>query len=129
MNLIEWTEDISVNNYLIDSQHKKIFSITNDLIINCSEEADITIISEALHELIKYTKTHFKDEEELLAKHNYPKLNEHKEKHEEFVYEIAMFCGDVMENKENVNIDMIEYLTEWVLNHTSKDDQDYKNYL
>jgi hemerythrin len=129
MNLIQWNESFSVNNLLIDNQHRNLFKLTNNLILNSNAKVNSEIISETLHDLILYAKTHFKDEEELLKKHHYPKFSEHKTMHENFIYEIAMFCEDVVNRKTTVAEDMINYLVNWIFNHTCKDDQDYKNYI
>ncbi len=79
---IAWSEAISVNNKKIDDQHKHLIELTNNLIDHSNEKADSALISESLDELVKYTRTHFRDEEQLLEACNYPKLNDHKEEHE-----------------------------------------------
>ena len=42
---------------------------------------------------------------------------------------MAMFSNDAVNEKENITIEMIKYLADWVVKHTSEDDQDYKKYL
>ena len=129
MNLIRWTDSLSLKNLQIDHQHKELIRLTNNLILNSNAHVHSEIIGETLHELLMYSKRHFKSEEEFLEKINYPKLAEHRANHEEFVYEIAMFCEDVMNGKSTVTKEMIQYLVKWIVNHTSKDDLDYKNYI
>ena len=129
MKTINWSDDISVNNEVIDNQHKRLFELTNNLIRNKNSKTTDRIIGESLNELIHYTQTHFKDEEQILEERKYPKLDEHKKIHNSFLKEVILFTKDVMEAKTTVTEKLIKYLIDWLLNHTSIDDQDYKNYL
>lgn len=129
METIQWSEKISVNNDRIDNQHKKLFDLTNDLILHSNAKTNSEIINETLYELLKYTKYHFHDEEQLMEQFNYPKLEEHKKTHKEFIYTVVMFCNDVSEGKATVTNELLIFLTEWLIKHTSIDDQDYKNYI
>ena len=129
METIQWSESISVDNYEIDNQHKYLIQLTNNLILNSNAKVNSVIIGETLQKLYKYIKEHFKDEEALLEKCNYPKLEEHKEEHKKFVLKIVRFCKDVLDGKSTVTEEMISFLVDWILNHTSVDDQDYKSYI
>lgn len=129
METIQWSESISVNNSDIDNQHKNLIELTNNLILNSNAGVNSEIIGETLQKLLKHIKQHFKDEEELLEKCNYPKLEEHKVEHKKFVLKIVQFCKDVLDRKSTVTKEMINFLAGWLLNHTSVNDQDYKNYI
>jgi hemerythrin-like metal-binding protein len=129
METIQWSESISVNNYEIDKQHKYLIQLTNNLILNSNAKVNSAIIGESLQNLLKYTKDHFKAEEELLYKHNYPKLEEHKKEHKKFLLQIICFIKDVLHGKSTVTEEMINFLVDWLLNHTSVHDQDYKSYI
>ena len=129
MEIIRWNKDISVNNSSIDSQHKRLIGLTNNLILQSNAKANSSIINESLSELLKYAREHFRDEEKLLKEHNYPKLEAHRKSHEKFIYKIAMFCKDVIDGKDTVTEEMIRFLADWLLTYTSIDDQDYKKYI
>ncbi len=129
MELIQWSDKISVNNTRIDNQHKKLIELVNNLILNSNAKANSEIINETLSELLKYTRYHFKDEEELMELRQYPKLDSHREIHKEFVYKITLFCKDVTEGKDSVTEEVLQFLVDWLSQHTSIEDQDYKNYL
>lgn len=129
MKLLEWNEKLSVDNNVIDNQHKELFELTNQLIAEYNNDINSPLIGETLRDLLQYTKRHFKQEERLLKKVGYPKLKEHEKMHVDFVFKIAMFCKDVMECKPDIVEEMIEYLTDWLVNHTSEADLDFKNYL
>ena len=67
MKTIEWEKRLSVNNVKIDNQHKSLFELTNNLILNSEAEPNSKIVNETLYELLKYTESHFIDEEKLFA--------------------------------------------------------------
>ena len=129
METIEWSESISVNNSNIDSQHRHLIALTNNLILHSNAKTNSRLINESLSELLKYAKMHFRDEEKLLKEYDYPKLEAHRKEHERFTHRIVFFCKDVIDQKETVTEEMISFLVDWLLNHTSVDDQDYKKYI
>lgn len=129
MKRIQWSESISVNNFEIDNQHKYLIQLINNLISNSNAKVDSSIIGETLQNLLKYTRDHFKTEEELLDKYNYPKLGQHKKEHKKFLLRIVGFCADVYNGKSTVTEEMISFLVSWFLNHTKVNDQDYKSYI
>ena len=57
----------------------------------------------------------FLPEEALLAKCNYPKLEEHKKEHRKFVLKIVRFWKDVLDGKSTVTEEMISFLVGWLL--------------
>lgn len=56
----QWSEEISVNNYEIDNQHKHLIQLTNNLILNANAKVNSKIIGESLQNLLQYTRDHFK---------------------------------------------------------------------
>ena len=79
MELIKWSEKYSVNNFLLDSQHKKLIAIINELHTAMKVARVNEIMQTIFDELIWYTKEHFRTEEQIMLKFNYPGFNEHKE--------------------------------------------------
>uniref|UniRef100_Q47FG4 Hemerythrin-like domain-containing protein n=1 Tax=Dechloromonas aromatica (strain RCB) TaxID=159087 RepID=Q47FG4_DECAR len=78
-----WSDDLSVGNYLIDGQHKRLVSL-------CARAADCASATspEALREfhnilndLAKLTDEDFKDEEVLLIKNGCPNVEAHIAEH------------------------------------------------
>lgn len=129
MEQIQWSEKISVNNHIIDRQHKTLIKLTNKLISHSNKKTSSKIINETLTELLKYTQYHFQDEEKLMKQLNYPNFENHKIQHKEFIYKVTMFCKDVLDQKKTITDELITFLTDWIIHHTSNDDQDFKNYI
>ncbi|HHZ20157.1 MAG TPA: hemerythrin family protein [Firmicutes bacterium] len=83
--LVEWTEDLAVGVEEIDNQHKELYKRLNSLLEACSQGKGRETISQTLAFLGEYTVSHFSAEEKLMAKHNYPEIEQHKEQHKWFV--------------------------------------------
>lgn len=55
-----------------------------------------TTLDEILRQLIQYTSTHFKSEEILFAKYDFPESEKHTAEHEDFVKEVLSFKENLM---------------------------------
>lgn len=128
MEKLAWSKDISLNNAMLDNQHMRLFEIANQLIENANTNTNPELISETLHNLLQYSKLHFKAEELYLQSINYPKIEDHIKEHSSFVYQIAMFCKDVSEGKSDLSAEMLDYLVVWIREHTSKEGADFRKY-
>ena len=124
--MIEWDESLSVGHELLDKQHQKLIELTNILIDNSNAAFNSRLISESLDELMKYSKYHFQTEERILKNCNFSLYQEHIKEHEMFILKISSFCLDVIENKQSVTEEMIQFLSAWLLDHFAVKDQQYK---
>lgn len=69
----------------VDSQHKKIFSILNDLDLAVSENRGADEVERVLGFLGKYVTDHFSQEEEIMTRHNCPMRDRNIEQHTKFL--------------------------------------------
>ena len=122
-----WTPNLSVDNIIIDSHHKQLIDLLNNLIDNCDAKTNSRILSETLYSLLKFAKKDFTEEEEYLSYTNQSNLENHREEHQKFLLKISMFCNDVLEYKENVTTELIEYLADWLNNYLKTYDLNYEN--
>lgn len=129
MEKIKWDQSISVENELIDKQHMKLFGIANELVEAVNNKTNYAIIAETLSELLKYAGSHFKAEEQLLEERKYPNLQAHKKLHNDFRHQVAMFTKEATLDKNAVQLKLINYISDWILFHTSKSDLEYKDYM
>ncbi len=119
MAKMQWDATLSVGVELIDEQHKMWIGRLADLskVIKAPQVASETV--RALEFLIEYTKFHFSTEEELMDKHAYPGVDEHKQKHEDLRATLAGLEQDFREDgltpalTDAVN----NVLLNWLVNH------------
>ena len=127
MELIKWSEKYSVNNFLLDSQHKKLVSIINELHTAMKIARAKEIMNTIFDELIWYTKEHFRTEEQIMLKFNYPAFNEHKLEHEKLTNRVIDLQNEYKEGKSLITMETMTFLKNWLINHIEGTDKKYKD--
>mgnify|MGYP003623995791 FL=1 len=77
-------------------------------------------MSAVLGELIDYTATHFKGEEEQMVKYNYPDLERHKEIHDLFVSKVLEAKREFESGQAMLGPELMKFLGDWLVNHIQK---------
>lgn len=113
----------------IDSQHKKLFDLVNELYAALYSNKTQQSIKGVLDELVEYTKYHFKKEEELQQSWNYPELPQHKIYHEKLVEQVLQYYDAFMNNKLIDPNELLIFLKDWLMNHIQKHDRKYGQYI
>lgn len=133
IGMFVWSENFSVNNDLIDSQHKRLFEIgnnINDILKNFDEKSDCEKLKHEINELVRYTKYHFEEEEILMKKYNYLELDIHREEHESFINYLDDIDVDNIENcKKEDLVDLLKFVASWIFKHISNTDYKYGDYI
>jgi len=123
---LRFTSKYSVDNDIIDGQHKKLFAIVNGLSKAISEGEGLNVIEKVLEEMSEYALLHFTTEEELLFNSDYEELSKHKALHDQFKKEIMHVTRNVILNKsmEQV-IEVHKFLYSWLGEHILEEDAKY----
>ena len=129
MPLIEWSNSFSVNNTIIDNQHHKLFDYLNELSDAMAVGKSNEVIEKVLDSLISYTATHFKYEEDLFEKYNYPNTESHIKTHTEFVNKVVQFKQDFMDGKALLSVKIMRFLTDWLMQHINGTDKKYVDFF
>jgi hemerythrin-like metal-binding protein len=129
MKKLSWSSKYSIGVREIDSQHKKLVEIINDVIKAINSGNDNKKIMNVLNSLADYTVSHFATEEELMMKYEYPEFNAHKDEHEKLVNEIKIFRNDYIQEKVSLSIDIANYLKDWLINHIMDTDKKLGEFL
>ena len=129
MALIEWKPSYSVGVPTFDRQHQKLFELINQLHEAMAKGKAREQMSPIVSELYNYTKTHFREEEETLARARYTKLPTHKLMHREFEAKVDAFGKDVKEGKLGLSIEVMGFLKDWLAAHILKVDREYASLL
>jgi len=123
--LIKWSNSYSVGIDQFDKEHKRLINIINNLNKAMLEGKGKSIANNIVEELIEYTATHFKNEEEFLLKHNYPDFESHKRVHDRFVDKVLGIQEDIEKGKANLSIEIIDFLKDWLIKHIMGTDKKY----
>ncbi len=126
---ILWNESYNVGITTIDTQHKKLVDILNELYESFVDQTSGQKLSGILKELTDYTVYHFGNEEQLFQKHGYPQAKEHLEEHKGFIARINAFSAELNSGKTKLTFQLMNYLKNWLLNHICGSDQAYVSYF
>lgn len=129
MSLILWDNRYSVNIRSIDSQHQRLVEMINKLHDAMKKGESNAALSGILNDMAAYTLVHFKTEEELFAKYNYPMQVKHKAEHKAFVEKVSGFIKEFKSGKKTLSIDVMNFLTQWLTKHISGEDKAYTSFL
>lgn len=129
MELISWKENYSVNNSVIDLQHKRLISYINQLHDAMRQAKGKEVLQKTLNDLIFYTKEHFRSEEGLMEKAGYPQLEQHKIEHKKLTDQVIELQKKYASGKTNLSIDVMIFLKNWLTLHILETDQKYIPFL
>ncbi|MDO8932848.1 MAG: bacteriohemerythrin [Rhodocyclaceae bacterium] len=132
MSTFEWQDILSVGCDVIDSQHKQIFDIVNELCdgVRRNHGASVEMTRKSLAALCAYTRNHFAEEERLMQAAEYPDFERHKQAHDQLVARIVEFEARLRAGGVKDANEVLPFLVgEWLSHHIAFEDQQYAGYL
>jgi hemerythrin len=119
MDHISWTDDLAVGVAMVDDQHKQFFKAANGLADAMWEGRGKEEVGRTLDFLTEYAAQHFRDEENLMTKHNYPQLSAQQSAHVVFNKQMKdlqdRYRGG--ESASTISIELLNGACEWFRNH------------
>ena len=127
----KWTKEMSVGEEHIDHQHQRLLEQLNKVIDAIVFGATPKEVFEAVDFFNKYFREHFSYEEKYMQENNYPGLEEHKNKHEDFVKKYFIFKDklDRGDDSGELIMEIETYLGQWWIEHIGKEDQKYHHFI
>jgi len=129
MALLTWDNKYSVGINEIDIQHKKLFTLVNDLNEAMRVGKGKDVLSKILSGLIDYTKTHFATEERLMKIHSYNDSVKHKVEHDKLTRQVLDFQKSFNEGKLAMSLEIMNFLKKWLEEHIFKSDKVFGKFL
>lgn len=123
MAYLVWQEDLDTGIQVIDSQHKRIVEMINQL-HDAQAQHDRVLLGNVIEELVDYTISHFAFEETLLEDSGYQFTRAHKKVHELFIKRVSDYRMR-FEAGEDVAEELKGLLGRWLFNHIRNDDANY----
>ena len=125
MQLFTWSDEYSVKNAEIDNQHKKQFDILNRLFDICVGKNEVDTVDTLMQDLESYADYHFKFEEQHMRDVGYKDLDKHMVEHKFFTKEIMFAKRRQVHNKSICDNKLIEFLSNWLIQHVTEEDRKY----
>jgi hemerythrin len=129
MPLVTWDQTYSVSVRRLDEQHQKLFALLNALHEAMRQGRGQAVVQDTLGELATYTVTHFRAEEELMRKTNYPGLAAHQAEHQRFVDKVNQFTQDLKGGGNVSSLQVVGFIKEWLAEHIRRTDRSYSAHL
>jgi hemerythrin len=133
---MEWTEDLSVGNETIDSQHRELFDRINDLVAAIKQKTCKYKIGDVIKFLDDYIVFHFGEEENIMLKHGYPGYQEHKAQHKIFLdnfetlkVELPKLEGGKKPGSYDLSVETNQVVVDWILLHIAGVDKKLGEFL
>jgi hemerythrin len=129
--IFTWTEELSVGDAMIDSQHESIFDATNRLFDIATGDRAPEEIFGVLTAVERYIREHFSYEEAYMERHGYPMFSEHRRIHERFVADFAKRKQELTHKgtSSEAVLALENYLGTWLIRHVSDEDQKYAAFI
>ena len=128
MSIGYWNEKYSVNNVIIDDQHKRLLDILFRLERMVNRGKAGTELVGLLEEMSAYAQEHFRSEERYMQRMNYPKLEEHRQLHSNYSLRVLEFTVAHMDQSADNPRNVLNFLTHWWTDHILKVDMDYSKF-
>ncbi|PAF43729.1 hemerythrin family protein [Helicobacter sp. 11S03491-1] len=125
--LLKWEDNYSVDNEMIDTQHKKLFDLAQKAYLMTNRPVTKEEIKIVLKEFFDYMHEHFNDEEAYMESIGYPGLEEHKKFHRQIIFnfsEAIKTIHSANDLKDKVGV----IAKEWLLQHILKEDMQIRRY-
>ena len=130
MSIIRWTPDLSVGVESIDTDHKLLISLINQLddAIRVGESRET--VSRVLDALLDYTNYHFAREERLMRASGYPDIDAHSRTHATLRAQVHDIRDRYRRNAESIHArEVLAFLKNWLTAHVIGRDKLYVPFM
>lgn len=129
MSFYDWNSEIETNIPVIDSHHKKLIDLVNELHSAMKERRGREVSAKILDELTQYSEYHFGVEEKAFDKYSYPRAQEQKKMHSYFVGKLKEMKEGLEKGSLLVNVEVLGFLVDWIEKHILNEDMLYLEFF
>ena len=129
MSVIRWKDCYSTGISQFDEEHKQLVALINELYEAIRADRDHVDLHHILEELLGYTGQHFKHEEALMEKLEYPGFPEHREAHKALSNKIQEMRNHMEDGDTEMPLALYAFLRDWLLKHVVGVDQKYGDFF
>lgn len=127
MSFFEWTPQLDVHIPAMNEEHRWLISLMNRLHDQVNSGADRDAQGKTLEELGKATVKHFADEELVMARMGFPKLEHHKKLHQQLLTKFGTHAAN-FKGGAPLGPEFFHFLKFWLSAHIQGMDMQYSDY-
>ncbi|MCB1221031.1 MAG: hemerythrin family protein [Planctomycetales bacterium] len=125
MTLIKWGEELSTGVGFVDSEHKMLVNMINELNDAMLEQHGKDVVGRIITRMAAYAKTHFAHEEKEMLACSFSGYKAHKKEHDDFIDKVADLKQELDEGRIMVTTDTMKFLKSWLTSHILVTDKLY----
>jgi hemerythrin len=130
MPAITWTPEMSVGIDALDTDHKMLVSLINQLADAIAAGEARALVASVLNGLLDYTVYHFGREEAMMAACDYPGLAAHREIHADLIQRLHALRDAYLDGRDNgIEPRVLDFMKTWLAEHVLDDDRHYMPFL
>jgi hemerythrin len=129
MAFFAWSETYNTGIGSIDTQHKRLVAMINELYEAMSSGKGKETVGKVLTELVGYTRTHFSFEEGLMSNNGYPDFPAHKEIHVKLIAKVEEYVDQFRSGQMVSSVSLSNFLKDWLQSHIQGTDKKYAPFL
>ena len=127
---MRWTDSLAVGDALIDAQHRAFFDEVNAVVAALAQGAARVEVLRFHRAFITALARHFRDEELLLARINYPDLDHHQAEHRALMASVSALAEILGGAESHGELLMVVRNTVTALvEHMALEDMRYRRYV
>jgi hemerythrin len=127
MPLLTWNDSYNLKIRELDEQHKKLVNILNQLHEAMGKGQSRDVLKPLLAELVRYTETHFKNEEAYMTRFAYPEFAAHKALHDELTKKALDLKIRYDGGQTMLSVETLNFLKNWLITHIQGEDKKYSS--
>lgn len=128
MSSLHWSPNLSVGVEALDSDHRELIDLMNELDGEIGRKGGHDAIMGRLDALIARTETHFRREEAMMAEAGYPEAEHHARLHEALMGEIWEL-REIHASGTDIGPEIADFIKRWLVSHIMESDKHLGGYL
>lgn len=114
-----WDKGYSVGNEMIDSQHRRLFDLGNEI-----QNIQLSGVTRTIMNLYKHSREHFNTEEQHMKSIGYPKLLHHRELHNNLITGLNDLVQRPIDSNQRLE-SFKKFVYDWIIDHILNHDKKY----
>jgi len=122
---LQWEDAYASGHPLIDAQHRRLFELANSLLAALTQDLPREETRLRWNRLKAHTAQHFSDEERILARAAFPRLEEHAQEHQQLLLQGQAFQDDFARGALDLGRCVAFLVVDLVRGHLLQEDRSY----
>jgi len=127
--LFDWKDEYSVGVKVLDEDHKRLVALINRLYKATQAGETKSTVGNVLDELLDYTRTHFRREEELMRTHGYQGLPQQIQEHARLLEQLTGIREQFHAGDVSLSGEVLRFLKRWLMGHVLESDMGNKKFF